>query len=225
MDRPAEWYSGTVRHEAPLAWRRFRHRTTGEEAMLTVAIAHPPGGPFHAVIAARPDRGNIPGVQWGTFCKDHEQAREVWSARERELRAAGTSGPRSVSNQTALLNCLHVLRNFRNMSWQRHGPLLPERMGDMRHATSHDVAKAFGKYQDEALAEEAVTVTRYGRPTVVILSYAEYERLLAGQPARRREARQAADMPDELVADLDRVIEDTERRFAERGGDDGPAAA
>jgi prevent-host-death family protein len=94
----------------------------------------------------------------------------------------------------------------------------------MKTATSHDVAKAFGKYQDEALAEDAVTVTRYGRPTVVIVSYAEYERLLAGQPARRREARRAEDMPDELVAELDRVIEDTKRRLDEPG-EGGDAAS
>jgi hypothetical protein len=37
------------------------------------------------VIAARPDRRDIPGVRWGTFCKDRDQARRVW----RELRAAG----------------------------------------------------------------------------------------------------------------------------------------
>lgn len=95
----------------------------------------------------------------------------------------------------------------------------------MKTATSHDVAKAFGKYQDEALVEQAVAVTRYGRPTVVILSYAEYERLLAAQPARRREVRRAADMPDDLVADLEQVLKDTERRLAERGADDDPSAA
>jgi uncharacterized protein (DUF2126 family) len=96
----------------------------------------------------------------------------------------------------------------------------------MRHATSHDVAKAFGKYQDEALAEDAVTVTRYGRPTVVILSHVEYERLLAGQPPRRRRAYRAEDMPDGLVAALDRVVDDTERRVAEAAGaDGGPSAA
>jgi hypothetical protein len=43
MDPLAEWYSGTVRHEAPFAVRRFRHRDTGEEALLTLGLAHPPG--------------------------------------------------------------------------------------------------------------------------------------------------------------------------------------
>ncbi len=96
----------------------------------------------------------------------------------------------------------------------------------MKTATSHDVAKAFGKYQDEALTEDAVTVTRYGRPSVVILSYAEYERLLAGQPPRRRRAYRAGDMPDGLVAALDETIDHAERRLAEAAGDDGgPPAA
>ena len=89
MDPLAEWYSGTVRHEAPFAWRYFRHQATGEFALLTVGVAHPPDGPFFAVIAARPDRGNIPGVQWGEFVKDRDQAREIWRRRERDLRAAG----------------------------------------------------------------------------------------------------------------------------------------
>jgi prevent-host-death family protein len=92
----------------------------------------------------------------------------------------------------------------------------------MKTATSHDVAKAFGKYQDEALVEDAVAVTRYGRPTVVILSYAEYQRLVASQP-RHREARRAEDMPDDLLAELDQVIEDTEARLAKRGSAGEPS--
>lgn len=85
----------------------------------------------------------------------------------------------------------------------------------MQTATSHDVAKAFGKYQDGVLSSEALTVTRYGRPTVVIMSYAEYQRLVGGQQ-RQREARRAADMPDDLLASLDGVIDDTKRRLDER---------
>lgn len=96
----------------------------------------------------------------------------------------------------------------------------------MRTATSHEVAKAFGKFQDKALTGDAIAVTRYGRPTVVILSYAEYERLVAGQQLRRRRAFLAADMPDETVAALDQVIADVERRLAkDNGADDGPSAA
>lgn len=93
--------------------------------------------------------------------------------------------------------------------------------GNVKIARSQDVAKAFGKYQDQALAADAVTVTRYGRPTVVILSYAEYERLLAGSD-RRREARHAADMPDDMVAALDEVIAKTRQRIEDSGPDGRP---
>ena len=75
MDPLAEWYSGTVHHEAPFAWRYYRHRETGELALLTIGLAHPPGGPFHAVIAARPDWSTIRGVHWARFAKDRNQAR------------------------------------------------------------------------------------------------------------------------------------------------------
>jgi prevent-host-death family protein len=95
----------------------------------------------------------------------------------------------------------------------------------MKFATSLEVAKSFGKYQDEALAEEAIAVTRYGRPTVVIVSYVEYERLAAGQPTRRREAHRAEDMPDDLLSELDRVIDDVERRVDGREPADAPARA
>jgi prevent-host-death family protein len=42
--------------------------------------------------------------------------------------------------------------------------------------TARDVQKMFGRYHDQALAAP-VTVTKYGRPSVVILSAIEYERL------------------------------------------------
>ncbi len=42
--------------------------------------------------------------------------------------------------------------------------------------TAREVQKMFGRYHDQALAAP-VTVTKYGRPSVVILSAAEYERL------------------------------------------------
>jgi prevent-host-death family protein len=76
----------------------------------------------------------------------------------------------------------------------------------MLFATSHEVAKSFGQYQDRALADQPVAVTRYGRPTVVILSYAEYLRLRGEAPERpRREVFRAADMPDDLVEAIERA--------------------
>lgn len=77
----------------------------------------------------------------------------------------------------------------------------------MRFVSSHDVSKAFGRFQDEALGAEPIAVTRYGRPTVVILSYAEYERLSrgAGERAAGREVFRAGAMPDDLVAELEQA--------------------
>lgn len=42
--------------------------------------------------------------------------------------------------------------------------------------TAAEVQKNFGRFQDKAMVTP-VTVTKYGRPTVVILAAAEYERL------------------------------------------------
>ena len=46
----------------------------------------------------------------------------------------------------------------------------------MRKVTSKDVAKNFGQYQDLALVEP-LTVQKYGRDSVVMISAREYERL------------------------------------------------
>jgi prevent-host-death family protein len=42
--------------------------------------------------------------------------------------------------------------------------------------SSADAQKNFGRYREQAL-EEPVVVTQYGKPSVVIISAAEYERL------------------------------------------------
>ena len=77
----------------------------------------------------------------------------------------------------------------------------------MKFVSSHDVAKAFGRFQDEALSDQPIAVTRYGRPTVVILSYADYERLRAGGDERRprREVLRAGELPDDLLLALERA--------------------
>jgi len=46
------------------------------------------------------------------------------------------------------------------------------------------------------------------------MSYDDYQRLAGGQQ-RRREVRRAADLPDDLLAAIDDVIEDTKRRIDE----------
>ena len=42
--------------------------------------------------------------------------------------------------------------------------------------SSAEAQKSFGRYREQAL-EEPVVVTQYGKPSVVILSASEYERL------------------------------------------------
>ena len=46
----------------------------------------------------------------------------------------------------------------------------------MAIVTSAEAQKNFGRYREQALAEPVV-VTQYGKPSVVIISAAEYERL------------------------------------------------
>jgi prevent-host-death family protein len=46
----------------------------------------------------------------------------------------------------------------------------------MSNVTSAEVQKNFGRYREQALADPVV-VTQYGKPSVVIISAGEYERL------------------------------------------------
>jgi prevent-host-death family protein len=46
----------------------------------------------------------------------------------------------------------------------------------MAVVTSAEAQKNFGRYREQAL-EEPVVVTQYGKPSVVIISATEYERL------------------------------------------------
>jgi len=46
----------------------------------------------------------------------------------------------------------------------------------MATVTSAEAQKNFGRYREQAL-EEPVIVTQYGKPSVVMVSAAEYERL------------------------------------------------
>lgn len=95
----------------------------------------------------------------------------------------------------------------------------------MRYVTSHDVAKAFGRFQDEALADQPITVTRYGRPSVVILSYVEYERLRHGEVVPpRREVYRAGALPDDLVEALERAAPPAEAAAFDHELDDDGAA-
>jgi prevent-host-death family protein len=46
----------------------------------------------------------------------------------------------------------------------------------MTIVTSAEAQKNFGRYREKALAEPVI-ITQYGKPSVVIISAAEYERL------------------------------------------------
>lgn len=61
------------------------------------------------------------------------------------------------------------------------------------------VQKNFCKYQNIALTEP-VTVTKYGRESVVILSAAEYRRMRR----RYREARRVEDLPEAEIEAISR---------------------
>ena len=71
-------------------------------------------------------------------------------------------------------------------------------MTDPLKATSEKVAKNFGAYQDMALGAP-VTVTKFGRDSVVILSVAEYRRL----KTRDREALRLEQLSDADIAAIE----------------------
>jgi Antitoxin Phd_YefM, type II toxin-antitoxin system len=61
-------------------------------------------------------------------------------------------------------------------------------------ATAGEIAKNFGQYADRALVEP-VSITKYGREHLVLLSADEYARL----KRRDRQVYRTGDLPDELV--------------------------
>jgi prevent-host-death family protein len=63
--------------------------------------------------------------------------------------------------------------------------------------TSTEAQKNFGRYREQALAEPVV-VTQYGKPSVVILSAAEYERL----KDLDRRVRLIDEMSDDEIEDM-----------------------
>ncbi len=65
----------------------------------------------------------------------------------------------------------------------------------MAVVTSAEAQKNFGRYRERALGEPVV-VTQYGKPSVVIISAAEYERL---KELDRRVMRLDAMLDDEIA--------------------------
>lgn len=65
----------------------------------------------------------------------------------------------------------------------------------MRKVDAQIVAKSFGRHQVEAMKGQGVIVTRYGKPTVAVISYAEYREFRAYKAAKRRGCLHSDDAP------------------------------
>ena len=83
-------------------------------------------------------------------------------------------------------------------------------MDDMK-ATAAEVGKNFGQFADKALVEP-VTITKYGREHLVLLSADEYARL----KRRDRQVYRATNVPDEIVAGIEASVAPAESVAAER---------
>jgi prevent-host-death family protein len=66
---------------------------------------------------------------------------------------------------------------------------------DTMKVTAAEVGKNFGQFADKALVEP-VTITKYGREHLVLLSADEYARL----KRRDRQVYRVGDLPDEIIA-------------------------
>jgi prevent-host-death family protein len=82
-------------------------------------------------------------------------------------------------------------------------------MTSIQTASSAEVQKNFGCYKDAATTEPVV-VTQYGKPAVVILAAAEYERL---KELDRRVLR-LDDLPDSDIEDMLRSEIPTEHQYS-----------
>ena len=80
-------------------------------------------------------------------------------------------------------------------------------MAEHRYSTS-DLSRKSGDVIAEAL-RRPVTITQRNKPRLVLLNYADYQKLIA-----RKDTRQAGltkDMPEELVRDIESALEDFDR--------------
>lgn len=77
--------------------------------------------------------------------------------------------------------------------------------------TAAEVSKSFGQFADKALVEP-VTITKYGRDHLVLLSAEEYARL----KRRDRQVYRAGDVPDEILAGMEAAVAPPESHSAER---------
>ena len=77
--------------------------------------------------------------------------------------------------------------------------------------TAAEVGKNFGQFADKALVEP-VTITKYGREHLVLLSAEEYARL----KRRDRQVYRAHEVPDDLLAALETTEPPAEAEAVER---------
>ena len=82
---------------------------------------------------------------------------------------------------------------------------------DEMKATAAEVGKNFGQFADKALVE-AVTITKYGRDHLVLLSADEYARL----KRRDRQVYRAHDVPDDVLAAIEAAEPPAESEAVER---------
>ena len=83
-------------------------------------------------------------------------------------------------------------------------------MSDMK-ATAAEVGKNFGQFADKALVEP-VTITKYGRDHLVLLSADEYARL----KRRDRQVYRADEVPDDILAAIEAAEPPPESEAVER---------
>jgi prevent-host-death family protein len=77
--------------------------------------------------------------------------------------------------------------------------------------TAAEVGKNFGQFADKALVEP-ITITKYGREHLVLLSADEYARL----KRRDRHVYRADDVPDDILAALEAAEPPAEAEAVER---------
>jgi PHD/YefM family antitoxin component YafN of YafNO toxin-antitoxin module len=88
----------------------------------------------------------------------------------------------------------------------------------MTEASAADVARNFGAYREIAEGHngpaEPVMVLHYNKPSVVILSAAEYERL----KSRDKQAAFVEDTPEWIIEEMERQQHAYQARVARAGG-------
>ena len=86
-------------------------------------------------------------------------------------------------------------------------------MSDDRSVTTAEFVRHFGRYHDEA-RQAPLTVTKHGRPSLVVLSPDTYQRLT--EQADPRRAYGVGETPPELAG---LILAELDRQSSDHGGD------